>query len=593
MRLRKPKSSSGIMKDDKQIILKYPKPKILLIDIKDDSEARLKEAGYNVSAGTFGVPYLVPKSDQYLPLNFKPNLPNHSEQEIIIIDLVTDKPLKESHQIREITEGVNDWWSKCDKGIIDTRPLSMLMVQKDFNRILAHGGIFVVFTDEKFTSEYILGQQKYGQFHQEDNIKSNNWKFLSLLDENIRVEPDSGTEINVIDSKHSLPSLIRKHTRSGKFNCILHWYGFTTNWITLAKSKYDSPVAGIINTNDIKKGFIFLLPQIENRSSFLIPFIREILPDFCPHLFPHVEGAKWVEREVYEIPDILDLKTHIVSVQDEARKKIVEFEKEIKSKRDEYGFLHDLITSTDKRLVDAVKKSLSILGFNKIIDVDEEREKQGDKWKDEDILIVDYSPFLLLEIKGIGGKPSDDDALEVGKYVAPRQKELKRVDIQCLSIINHQRHIPALERDNDNTFRDLVVTSAEKREIGLLTTWDLYRLVRSYLRNKWNHEQVRDIFYKVGRITPLPNHYKLIGSLEEYWEKAGALSITLTYGDIKIGDRIAYELPVEFVEEEITSIQIEDEPVTEASLGSVIGIKTLLSKEQARKVVKVYRVEIN
>jgi len=61
----------------------------------------------------------------------------------------------------------------------------------------------------------------------------------------------------------------------------------------------------------------------------------------------------------------------------------------------------------------------------------------------------------------------------------------------------------------------------------------------------------------------------------------------LTNGPIRICDRIAYELPVAFMEEEITTLQVAGSPVTEALPGSQVGIKTSLL-HYLRKGTKVY-----
>lgn len=80
-------------------------------------------------------------------------------------------------------------------------------------------------------------------------------------------------------------------------------------------------------------------------------------------------------------------------------------------------------------------------------------EKTGDTSpKREDLRIYDDSPILLVEIKGISGFPRDAAALQVAKYLAPRMREWQRTDIQGLSIINHQRNLPGLDRDNKTPF---------------------------------------------------------------------------------------------------------------------------------------------
>jgi hypothetical protein len=59
---------------------------------------------------------------------------------------------------------------------------------------------------------------------------------------------------------------------------------------------------------------------------------------------------------------------------------------------------------------------------------------------------------------------------------------------------------------------------------------------------------------------------------------------------LHVGDRVAYEGPVDFIEEDVTSLQLSDQAVEEARSGDHAGLKTALSKEQARKGIRVYRV---
>ena len=83
MKIKSKKEKENPKKDG----IKYHKPKILLIDLPSELTNKLKSAGFNVSAGTFGTPYKVEVSDNYQTVIPNPNLPNFSEQEIIIIDL--------------------------------------------------------------------------------------------------------------------------------------------------------------------------------------------------------------------------------------------------------------------------------------------------------------------------------------------------------------------------------------------------------------------------------------------------------------------------------------------------------------------------
>ncbi len=223
--------------------------------------------------------------------------------------------------------------------------------------------------------------------------------------------------------------------------------------------------------------------------------------------------------------------------------------------------------------------------------MDEELKKAGATGpKREDLRICSESPVLLIEVKGINGLPKDDDALQVSKYIIPRMKEWGRTDIQGLSIINHQKNYPPLERENDLTFRDDILTNAIEQGFGLLTTWDLFRLARGYEKNKWKHEHISELFYRNGRINPIPVHYKYLGIIKGYAGKANAVGIEIQKGEIKLGDNIAFELATEFEEQEIGSIQIDRKPVKSAEAVSIVGIETILGKEQAKKGVRVFKI---
>jgi hypothetical protein len=135
-----------------------------------------------------------------------------------------------------------------------------------------------------------------------------------------------------------------------------------------------------------------------------------------------------------------------------------------------------------------------------------------------------------------------------------------------------------------------VVASAEEQGFGLLTNWDLFRLIRRFMAHGWRHDDVAGPFVASGRVQPVPAHYELIGAVHGYWAEASALGVRLQAGVLRVGDRVAYEGPVDFIEEDVTSLQLNDQAVEEARSGDHAGIKTALSKEQARKGTRVYRV---
>ncbi|NTV78865.1 MAG: aminotransferase class I/II-fold pyridoxal phosphate-dependent enzyme [Clostridiales bacterium] len=67
---------------------------------------------------------------------------------VLIINLLKEDILDEPNGEKATSQGENDWWASCRYGYIDPRPRRMSWVQDDFNRILQHGGVFIIFADE-------------------------------------------------------------------------------------------------------------------------------------------------------------------------------------------------------------------------------------------------------------------------------------------------------------------------------------------------------------------------------------------------------------------------------------------------------------
>jgi hypothetical protein len=61
-------------------------------------------------------------------------------------------------------------------------------------------------------------------------------------------------------------------------------------------------------------------------------------------------------------------------------------------------------------------------------------------------------------------------------------------------------------------FRQEILDAARRPPLGLRTTWDLFRLARSYARNGWQLKYVLLIFYRTGRIDIVPTHYRFLGT---------------------------------------------------------------------------------
>jgi len=594
---KKTNQSTEIKKNEN--IIKYLKPKILLVDLDETAEKNLRDKGYNVSSGSFGNPYKVPVNDSYLSVIYNGKLPNITEQEILVVDLKPPLLLGKSDGEKETSDGEDDWWACCCEGMIDPRPRAMSWSARHIERILGHGGVLIIFAESR-----VCQKLKFGHIDRDyrnltgENIDRDNWCFSGCLKESfIKIKSDFGNEMFPVQENTIFIEIFRKYLSGSKFSCVID-RGYNIDekkWHPLIKNKYDNTVSVAVpfHADGDKNAWILIFPQIKDKAGFIVELF-DILPNFASHLFPYYEGNLWLNKPEYQMPVILELQDEIENTKAACDKKISEIKDGIKKEKEKNRYLYDLIRETDRVLVEAVMKALGVLGFNQIVDVDTER-KDDPKSNSlrEDIRIEDTSPMLVVDVKGITGKPSDPDSNQSHKHATIRMKEMKRTDVNSLTIINHQRNIPPLDRDNNMPYRKELLDGASQIDLGLMTTWDLYRLVRSFLRNNWKPEYIKPLLYRCCRISIIPTNYEYAGFVTHIWEKAEAFGIKIEAGKLYSGDTIGIETEIEICEYDIVSMKLEDKAVTESSTGNEIGVKTHIFPNDIRKGYRVYKVKKN
>jgi len=569
---------------------KYQRPKIFLVDLGDRVEEVLLSEGYRVTSGSFGRPYRVEMDSKYTPVIANYRLPNYTEQEVVVINLFAGEPADGPEGEKMVPMGERDIWANSKDGVVDPRPRIMAISQSLSDRIFNSGGVFIVFSDHRIKQDLVTATATEYDLFSERQLDIDNWSFLSILS-NLKVVTDHGEEIFCELQNSPLQQLLSDHLKESTFHCSFesHW-SFEDRWLVLARNKYGNPVAAMIAPVDKEQGgCVFLFPRIRNMGDFMSGLLKNVLPDLVPTLFPHAEGQRWIYRDEYELPSVLEKRRMKSSMQEDVARKVQELDEAIEIDRSRNKFLYDLIRETGEPLVAAVITALNVLGFKNVVNVDEEKCKSGsDSSLGEDLQVHDISPTLVVEVKGVAGTPSDSEALQAQKHVLVFMQEHNRVDAKGLTIINHQRMLPPLERNNITPYRKEILTNAQQTRLGLMTGWDLFRLVRGKMQHNWKTEHVKPVLYGTGRIDPIPNHYQLIGRVSQVWKPA--FSIKIEIGEIRIGDRVAIEFPVDFHEQSVTSLHVDDKAVGIAAAQTEVGI---LRDEDAPRVkpgMRVFRI---
>jgi hypothetical protein len=578
----------------------YDEPKILLVDLEEEVAEELACRSFSVSEATLGEPYRVEQEAEYYPIERTADFPHdYKEHDIVVLDIGFEVRRARTDERLSLPDGVDDWWVNHKSGYVNPRGLYGKEVRNGFDKILRNGGVFIIFAGSVDRHQFVRGHRSvHGRLKGEEPTHHSNWNFLGLLSQ-IVVRKESGAVVSLcdeIDNEGLLPALFSAHLDDLVFDCTIHprhYSKIRSKWQSLLENKFGETVGGLIFPDEEagREGLVFILPRIRDKAVFTSDLIGEVLPAIVPRLFPAFDNESWVHRPEYELSAVRSLNDQIAGIREEVEREIQGLKQQIEKKQEEKSYLYDLLTESGDSLVYAVIEALEKLGFSEVVDVDEVVEEEGGG-KREDIQIRDKSPALIGEVKGISYYPSDEDALTVQKYVTLRTREWERVDVRGLTVINHQRNLPPLERENAMPFRQEILDSAEEQEIGLITTWDLHRLTRSYLRNGWMHEHVKELFYQVGRIYPVPSHYEYVGTVQRYMEmdEISIVGIEVESNTFQKGDRIAFELPAFFEEQMCGSLELNNESIEQADSGMLVGVKTHLSKEQAQTGVRVFRV---
>jgi hypothetical protein len=561
----------------------FQQPQIFLIDTDEDISKAILKSWSNIGTGTLGTPYETPTDSDWRPVIQNKPLGKFEESDLIIVDLSSKKLAHHAPGEKHTPTGEVDLWAKCDKGWIDARVRTVLSAKADLNRIVRNGGVLIIFAAPDSPMNFQWATVSNYRMSTRSTVDGGVWNLADPLDR-LRVDAESGSVINVTDNS-PIGSLLKRHLTGAEFTCVFSSvWDHDSTWKSLATNKYGVSVAVSAEHGN---GHIFVLPQLIEKARFIEELLGSILPEIVPNLFPDIEKGKWTHRPEYELERVKELESRKALVIAEAEKQLNNIQQEIDENRAANGWLHDLITGTGDDLVNAIKIALSELGFQRVIDVDEIRDAEG-KSRREDLRIEDGDPLLIVDIKGVGGRAGDDDIMQANKHALINMRELDRTNIQGLSIINQQRHLPPLERDNNEAFRKEIVDFAGETGLGLLTAFDLYRIVVNKQRHGWLPDWVKPLFFRHQRITAVPTHYKYLGTISKVFTEVFGMHIL--ENEIEVGDYLAVEGDIYFEEVEVLSIQVENVEVTSAAVGDRAGFKWPQSAAKLRENMRVYAI---
>lgn len=551
------------------------KPQILTLNLTDKSNSLLVEKGFNLYQGSLGK-LVDTKNEKY---GFKYHLlnndfpPNAHEYDIVIVDFSNEETIdyvkSDNQRKKNKTENNSYLICKYPQTIFDPRGLSSHAFLREIREILKKECQIIVFQNENVDIEYKIVEENGDRPISKGSQVANFYEFIP----NFYFQQNKfGKETKVITNNGELTSFLEKYNKDFTYeNTFFH----PTIWENDEKVPDPRFYPIIQNSNNeivsyiylTDKVGVFIFPVLEDNSLFLLDFLETIAPSLHPNIFPYSTQNKWTEKIEYALPNQERLLEEKKKIEQDFKNAIETKNLEIISNYNKYSFLHKILTETGNELVSAVIQFLEWLGFEKIVDMD----TQTEGIKEEDIQIETDNGLLVIEVKGIGGTSKDAECSQISKIKYRRAKERGKFDVYGLYIVNHQRHIPAKNRENP-PFTKKQLEDSLNEERGLLTTWSLFNLYFDIQNGVISKKEARNVMFNYGLLEFKPQDIKIVDSIKEVFLKGEVFIININGTTLKTGDTLYIEKNNKFRKMTILEIKLDDKIVTEISKGE-IGIK--------------------
>jgi len=319
-------------------------------------------------------------------------------------------------------------------------------------------------------------------------------------------------------------------------------------------------------------------PILSDNSNFILEFLENIAPSFIPNVFPYSTENLWTNDFEYYLPNHEKLKQEKKLLFDEWEEKNKKKEIEIADNYVKYQFLHQILTETGNELVASTITFLEWLGFVDVKDMDDVDSSK----LEEDIQIENSGGLLVIEVKGIGGTSKDAECSQISKIKYRRAKERDQFDVFGLYVVNHQRHLPPLNRKTP-PFTPEQISDAENDERGLLTTHQLFNLYFEISNGIISKEEARKCLYLYGLINFTPSNLQFIDTVQETFLKGTVSIINIKNVTLTVGAELFVEYKGQFKISKIIELKLDEKSVDSISNGE-IGVKTDLKIEKKSNI---------
>lgn len=550
-------------------------PKILTLNLKANTLKKLKEHKYNIYEGSLGnlIQTNIEKGESKFCLlnhDFPENL---HEYQIVIVDIqnVESIPYVESENIRTNNKYEDNVYllSKYPQTVFDPRPHAAHFLNNRIREIMRHDSMLIVIQGKEETIKYtIVDKGRHTEV-----LGYEEYRIYEFLPFDFFSRNKTGIETKIAIKSGELTNFLAKYNSQFKYLNI-----FTQPTVWEGDERINDPnfIPLVLNQDDEivsyaffhEKTGIYLFPCLDDYSSFIVDFLEGIAPSIHPTIFPTSTIGSWRNSSEYYLPNHKELLEQKNFLEEEYEDKLNEKNIEIQENKEKFEFLHEMLLETGSNLVSATTKFLEWLGFENILNMDDENPDT----LEEDLQIETQKGLFVIEVKGIGGTSKDNECGQISKIRYRRAEERGKFDVFGLYIVNHQRHLPPNDRENP-PFTKEQIRDAINDKRGLLTTYQLYNLYFSIHEGLILKEDAREAMYSHGLIEFKPSNLVEIGMIEKTFMKGFVFLLQLNQNEIKKGDRLFIERNGKFKSIIVEELKIKED-VVELAVNCRVGIKS-------------------
>lgn len=496
---------------------------------------------------------------------------NLHEYDVFVIDLrniETVKYKEEEHTKKRIVGYSNYYFvSSLPETLFNPIPIGCEILQKQL-KIKSAPSLKIIFQNIKQNISY--SYEDVAQYGSRETIERTNY----LLSPDITSSSLFGKEVRICDNNFAKTLFAKFENNIEYYQTFYYPQDRDINTGKLVPLDGFIPLLTNIHGEIVsyiwqsEREITFMLPQLESKIQLLDILFKEILYCHYSEFFPSIEECSWKNNSQYYLPGQRSLQEKRESIISKYEEDIKKIDSEIAENKENFKFLHDILTESGSALVNALITYLKWLGFEKVIDKDETVEND---FFEEDIQVdLGEKGVLIIEAKGLHGTSKDSECAQISKIRYRRCEERGKFDVYGLYIVNNERSVEPLKRTIP-PFNDIQIKDAKNDKRGLIYTWQLYNLYFNIENGLISKDEARDRILMTGLVDFSPRFIEL-GKPYAYYHNKTVICVELHNVPLSNKDILTYEVNGQYILLQIEGIEQNNSSISQISNGKV-GIK--------------------